>query len=92
MRSSAELDFDYSKCIFECAIFKRNFIGNQKRYFYLFEKEIIIDKVNNLYFKKKKIDIKKEPLSKRPDRVLYIELTKRVVWKYSDDKQSVIYI
>ena len=65
MRSSAELDFDYSKCIFECAIFKRNFIGNQRRYFYLFEKEIIIDKVNNLYLKKKKNRYKKGAFIKK---------------------------
>ena len=44
-KTSTDLSIDYSKSLIECVVTKKKFLGHSKRYMYVFEREIVINKV-----------------------------------------------
>ncbi|CAD8080155.1 unnamed protein product [Paramecium primaurelia] len=54
--------------LYQCRLFKKKFLGNSPRYFYIFLDKAVVNKESN---------------RKRADRVFNVENTKRIVWKYT---------
>lgn len=44
-KTMTEFSIDYGKCKFECQVTKKKFLGLSKRFLYIFEQQIIINKV-----------------------------------------------
>lgn len=44
-KSSNDIILDYSKCRYECVVSKKKFLGTTKRFLYIFENEIVFNKV-----------------------------------------------
>ena len=82
-KSSTEIILDYTKCKFECIVSKKKFLGTTKRYLYIFDNQIVFNKVHIGFIPSK------EQKKKKPDSMLLVELTKRVIWKYTESKQPV---
>lgn len=45
-KSSTEVLIDYSKCRFECVVSKKKFLGSSKRYLYIFDNHVVLNKVS----------------------------------------------
>ena len=82
-KSSTEIILDYTKCKFECIVSKKKFLGTKKRYLYIFDNQIVFNKVFIRFIPSK------EQKKRKPDSMLLVELTKRVIWKYSESRQPV---
>lgn len=65
--------------VFQCKVSKKKFLGTATRYLFIFAEYVVINKVSSICYNK-------EHNKKKADRVFYVAQTKRIVWKYSQEK------